>query len=97
MELAKTCRTHNNKSGSIGIGLDGTNKGDIMRGGGFGLLLLLLAALIAAILFMTNMSSLGVGKSPAAPEQDATVQHTQETVNQLNGMLEERYQQMENL
>ena len=67
-----------------------------MKGAGFGLLALLLAALIAAALFMTQMNSAGSVESKKE-EAAATVSETKETVNAVNDAINERAKQYENI
>ena len=67
-----------------------------MKGAGFGLLALLLAALIAAALFMTQMNSSASVESKKE-EAAATVSETKETVNAVNDAINERAKQYENI
>ena len=66
-----------------------------MGKGGFGLIVLLIAALITALLFSTQMGSMQQG--PSKEEQKATVEKTEEQVNAVNDALDERMKQYENL
>lgn len=61
-----------------------------MKGNGLGLLVLLIAMLLAAFLFISNLGSLGMGQAGTKPEEAQVVQETQEMVDGLNRQIDDR-------
>lgn len=66
------------------------------KGGGIGFILLLLAAVLAAMLLVTHMGSMSAASTDGNAEA-AAVEQTREVVDEVNGLVDERAQQYEEL